>query len=113
MDIEEAVSDSESLQHRSLSPVPHIRPSDLQSISSGLTPDILSHTSRSTTPDELTPALGAPGPSTEPSSRIVTEEPCEPQLVMSTSEFLSAKTTSQLRRSISLDNCDLIANSQQ
>lgn len=113
MDIEEAVSDSESLQHRSLSPVPHIRPSDSQSSSSGLTPDILSHTSRSTTPDELTPALGAPGPSTEPSSRIVIEEACGPQLVMSTSEFLSAKTTSQLRRSISLDNCDLIANSQQ
>lgn len=111
MDIEEAVSDSESLQHRSLSPVPHIRPSDLQSSSSGLTPDILSRTSRSTTPDELTPALAAPGPSTEP-PRVVIEEPCGPQMVMSTSEFLSAKTTSQLRRSISLDNCELISNSQ-
>ncbi|XP_039295102.1 protein goliath-like isoform X2 [Nilaparvata lugens] len=111
MDIEEAVSDSESMHQRSLSsPVPHLLQGGL-TVALGprsLTPDLLSHVSRASTPDEYSPAL--PGPSYE----FPTEnQACLPEsgmhLTTSKSEFLPPKPNSQIRRSISLDNCDLPA----
>uniref|UniRef100_A0A1B6DIP4 RING-type domain-containing protein n=1 Tax=Clastoptera arizonana TaxID=38151 RepID=A0A1B6DIP4_9HEMI len=113
MDIEEAVSDSESLHRPSLSPVPQIRSSDLQTGSSGVSEEESSHLSRPSTPNELTPALSIPGPSSDLSIQIGSPKIHGGLMVMSTSEFLSAnKSSSQLRRSVSLDNCDLPSNSQ-
>ncbi|XP_075234439.1 ring finger protein goliath isoform X4 [Lycorma delicatula] len=107
MDIEEAVSDTDSVHHPSLSPVPHVH--NIQSgigLTRSLTPDFLSRSSRASTPDEYSPALppSLSHPSHEANQGNINS--------LSPNHFISAKNNSQMRRSVSLDNCDLPSTSQ-
>ncbi|XP_066999429.1 E3 ubiquitin-protein ligase goliath [Anabrus simplex] len=65
MDIEEVfgigtdeMPDTDSLHRRSISPMPHIRPVDHQ-VSSPASPELQSHSSRASSPDEMSPSLSS------------------------------------------------------
>uniref|UniRef100_A0A1B6F3T8 RING-type domain-containing protein n=1 Tax=Cuerna arida TaxID=1464854 RepID=A0A1B6F3T8_9HEMI len=95
MDIEEVVSESESLHHhvaprsRSLSPAP--RSTSQFQIGTGFVQQVDDQLSRAPSPNEMTPSLP--------------QAVARPETVTGCSELLSVLPTSPLRRSLSLDNC--------
>ncbi|XP_046665150.1 protein goliath-like isoform X8 [Homalodisca vitripennis] len=95
MDIEEVVSESESLHHhvaprsRSLSPAP--RSTSQFQIGTGFVQQVDDQLSRAPSPDEMTPSLP--------------QAVGRPETVTGCSELLSVMPISPLRRSLSLDNC--------